>query len=571
MRTEPDYSSLFQTYSGAMEQLFNPPIETQPFIQPDVSMTDWQEAPPSLKLKSNEIKSYKQKEPFENTTFEEKPKSEIIGKLTPTQKKAQEIFDATFKATRNHKNSFAEVYKKVDDIVNEIKSERGNLTKKDEQKIRNEAWDFVVGEMGIRTEPLGKMKAPKEEYSPWKWDKEKTKNSIYNDEYLGYLAKKTDDYIKNFDNYLDRFLTMKGFKKPVGEKMEIKRTDKIEEVTPEPYTFYEFIKTNLDRTGDPLISSRSQWDNSKGFTYITTPAKSGKRTDEFNLKNDNEKKYKDVKGVSDFLLDAAVLEGWTYMHRHNFNLLKSAIDKDEYIPVFKTIRDWTGNEAMTLAQQEEMIQGRADGTLTKPLDEQNRVNMKLKRPSEMSKEELKALGVFKKYNSKVKNIRGNEKRQNIANEYANKIDKSDIKIVTPLRQHRFDDINFKSGEPVKGFKNAKTLMTFDGDQTLLPYTNPNKEVYGRFDGLSVSFIFNDEYGNSIVREYTGPINGVKVEGESIKKDYNLKDGELVVGYHDVGSFSAKPQAIDGTLSINQWDGFNDDFGTGAALITPDDE
>ena len=40
------------------------------------------------------------------------------------------------------------------------------------------------------------------------------------------------------------------------------------------------------------------------------------------------------------------------------------------------------------------------------------------------------------------------------------------------------------------------------------------------------------------------------------KKYKLKPEELIFGYHDVGSFSARPQASNGKLDFNQWSGFN---------------
>ena len=82
------------------------------------------------------------------------------------------------------------------------------------------------------------------------------------------------------------------------------------------------------------------------------------------------------------------------------------------------------------------------------------------------------------------------------------------------------------------------------------------------------FIFKDKYGNTIVRDYAGSLNGIENEGLQLMKDYNLKGNDLTIGYHDVGSFSAKPKSVNGKLSSKQWEGFNDAGVTGGALIIP---
>ena len=54
----------------------------------------------------------------------------------------------------------------------------------------------------------------------------------------------------------------------------------------------------------------------------------------------------------------------------------------------------------------------------------------------------------------------------------------------------------------------------------------------------------------------GSINMIKETANEIMKKYKLKPEELIFGYHDVGSFSARPQANNGKLDFNQWSGFN---------------
>jgi len=139
---------------------------------------------------------------------------------------------------------------------------------------------------------------------------------------------------------------------------------------------------------------------------------------------------------------------------------------------------------------------------------------------------------------------------------------------TPLRQLKFSDINFKSNQTPRGFKKTvQEVTTKDGDGTYLLFKN--KDAISRFSGGSVVFIFEDEYGNAIVRDFAGSINAIQSEGNSITKQYNLEPGELTIGYHDVGSFSAKPKANkNNVLKASQWSDYNDNGFTGGALLIP---
>ena len=141
-------------------------------------------------------------------------------------------------------------------------------------------------------------------------------------------------------------------------------------------------------------------------------------------------------------------------------------------------------------------------------------------------------------------------------------------VSAPLRQLKFSDINFNSSQTPKGFRSTvNEVTTKDGDGTYLLFKSRNG--YSRFSGGSVVFIFEDKYGNSIVRDFAGSLNTIKKEGDSIQKQYKLKPGELTIGYHDVGSFSAKPKADDNNvLRADQWKGYNNNGYTGGALLIP---
>lgn len=146
------------------------------------------------------------------------------------------------------------------------------------------------------------------------------------------------------------------------------------------------------------------------------------------------------------------------------------------------------------------------------------------------------------------------------------IDKEDI-VVSPLRQFKFSDIAFDKTQTPKGFqKGIKEVKTKQGEGTYIIFKD--RSGYSRFSGGSVVFIFKDKYDNTIVRDFAGSINQIENEGIMIQSNYNLEPGELTIGYHDVGSFSAKPKAKAGEISSKQWQGFNPGGMTGGALLIP---
>lgn len=367
------------------------------------------------------------------------------------------------------------------------------------------------------------------------WDN-KTKdledaNTLFDKETLYSIQ----DYKKNWPAYAKRYLTKKGYLKPDAVETDYEDTKQKIEEKPRVDTFFEKLENSQDKhykntTGAKLMKFRHQWDGDEGFTYYVTKPKS--------LDRNPSETYENVEGVGHFALDANPLKGSTNVHRNNFTYVRNNILNDEYIPIYKQSL------------------------------EKNKINMSYKKPSEMTPEEVKALDIFKKYDEKFKKATSNRMKDQVAKEYAEEIDDSDVKIVEPLRQLAFDDIDFSSGKKAPTFKNAKYIQTKDGKETKLLYTNPSKKAYGRFDGAGVSFIFKDKYGNTIVRDFAGSIVDIQEEGKNIKKQYNLKDGDLIVGYHDVGSFSAKPAAQDGKLRISDFDTYNDSPGTGTALIIP---
>jgi hypothetical protein len=74
------------------------------------------------------------------------------------------------------------------------------------------------------------------------------------------------------------------------------------------------------------LSYRNQWDNKKGFEYITTRD---------NYDRPNDETYDNVIGVGHYLLDAYIYGDKSYSHKNNQGFLKKAKEKNEWIPAFK--------------------------------------------------------------------------------------------------------------------------------------------------------------------------------------------------------------------------------------------
>lgn len=145
------------------------------------------------------------------------------------------------------------------------------------------------------------------------------------------------------------------------------------------------------------------------------------------------------------------------------------------------------------------------------------------------------------------------------------------RVVAPLRQWDFSDVNFAStGKPNgSGFgNNIKAVKTHSGETTHLMIKNGDRNAMGRMSGGSFVFIFQDKHDNTIVRDFAGSINQIENEGINITEEYGLQPGELIIGVHDAASFNAKPKAKDGVINTDQWAGFHNAGYTGGALLIP---
>ena len=166
----------------------------------------------------------------------------------------------------------------------------------------------------------------------------------------------------------------------------------------------------------------------------------------------------------------------------------------------------------------------------------------------------------------------NEKGVTLKYKKASEITPKDI-VLTKLINHNFTKINFNSEASAAPFgfsNNFKTLTNEDGQA--LPsflFSVGGKNKYGRFSGGSVVFIFQDNFGNTIVRDFTGSLEMIEKEGNAIVQQYKIKPENLTVGVFDAASYVGKPKAKQGEIKTTQYSGYNAvQKNSGGALIIP---
>lgn len=263
----------------------------------------------------------------------------------------------------------------------------------------------------------------------------------------------------------------------------------------------------------------NQFPADSGFVYIAAP-NNGTRNSKGQFKAKGE-------GVAQFLLDASVSDSQAYnennmsqdeghyMHKNAAKALEVDKKRDGFVPVYEKLGG-------------------------------NKVRVKYKKFSELS---------------------------------------ADDKIMSPLRQVKFSDLDWKGSVSAKGkgnFGAGIMALPYSGDKTY-PYPGKEgtkvsdfvfknvkggKDKLGLFEGVGAVFIFEDASGNRFVREYNGSINQIAKTAENIMENYGVKPEELTIGYHDVGSYSSRPAAQNGTVDSQMYDGYNKSPEAGGALYYP---
>ena len=213
-----------------------------------------------------------------------------------------------------------------------------------------------------------------------------------------------------------------------------------------------------------------------------------------------------------------------YMHKFNDKILKIAEERNDYVPIFEKLGD-------------------------------NKVKVKYKRFNDLKPGE---------------------------------------RIMSPLRQFKFSEIawgkDVASSDFAKGMKALplKKGVKYPypgkegGNQTDIVfgsnYKNPRTgkvskgaDRYGIYEGIGAVFIFTDNKGVTFVKEFNGSANQIAAKGKEIIKEFGVNPDELTVGYHDVGSFSARPLAENGKVGTFLYTGknfYNFDPHSGGALYYP---
>jgi uncharacterized membrane protein (UPF0127 family) len=137
------------------------------------------------------------------------------------------------------------------------------------------------------------------------------------------------------------------------------------------------------------------------------------------------------------------------------------------------------------------------------------------------------------------------------------------------RQHRFSDIDWDRKGKSTGYQalggrtyyiplkaNAQNISS-EGkfDHTSIPVGDPTE--FSRFSGGSIILLFKDpKTGREIGVDVSGSKDALRDTGRKLIKQYGLREEDVTVAYHDMGSYSAKPAAKDGKLDYNQWYDYN---------------
>ena len=151
------------------------------------------------------------------------------------------------------------------------------------------------------------------ETTPGKWLGKKVYDS-------GLLPKEKEDQLK-------RKLEKLGEIPIKEESVKIDPNKKIKEINVKKNAPVTEFTEEIGSSGDgKYLSYRNQWDNKKGFEYITTRDNSDRPDDE---------SYDNVIGVGHYLLDAYVYGDKSYSHKNNQSFLRKAKENNDWIPAFK--------------------------------------------------------------------------------------------------------------------------------------------------------------------------------------------------------------------------------------------
>jgi hypothetical protein len=365
------------------------------------------------------------------------------------------------------------------------------------------------------------------------WKPEGIRIRKFGETEFGMAAKELTSELEKMYGWAQRYAVKKGIKDPMDLDTEITETIDFEENTsltdeldlksdtsyvPKPEGLKIFGKTSHKH-----LKYQNEFDLDKGQRYLPIA----------NVGNSNNKtKYENVEGIAHFLLDTDLTTG--FQHPYAINNVKQQLSDPKpvmspgstveiaYVPVYTNNSD--GTVTLTYKPQPEAAQK----VSSKPVAGPGNITV---RPQQED------------YAHNVKSI---------------------------LRQYRFTDLDWEGKGTPGGVNNSfansvSGLNTKDGTPTnlIFPKSSNGKKAYGKFGGASVVFILPNK---NIAVDFAGSIEDIKAKAEELSKKYNIELNDLIVGFHDIGSFSAKPAANDkGELYFNQWADFNNEPYTGGGL------
>jgi hypothetical protein len=272
---------------------------------------------------------------------------------------------------------------------------------------------------------------------------------------------------------------------------------------------------------DSLVSFRNVFDNDSGAEYVI-----GHKINEV-TKAGAKKRFNNVRGVAHFLRDSDILPGQKI-----------------------TPKKWTTTKG---DQYETTSPGK---TVSAPdLQYMDRYRML-----------YKPIAGTDKYKTKYIKTESQENLEKLKKEGW----ETDF---TVSAQHKFSDIDWNKEGKKTGYKGAfdetRWVPLKNGEFTHIPYKD--KGSFSRFSGGSVTYLFKHPVtGKSIGADFSGSVNDMRDYGNKLIEKYKIKPEELELVYHDMGSYSAKPKAKNGTLDYDQWEGYNsyNKGFSGAPLMIP---
>jgi len=324
-------------------------------------------------------------------------------------------------------------------------------------------------------------------------------------------------------NYLDmtkRFLVKKGImdpeeqaqssatvKTPVVKTPIVKKEEKVKEEVP---TFYKKLSETNSKRGGTVVSYINQFDRKKGFDYVATT-----------FANEKDSTYNNVSHVAHFIYDMDFTTG----------KVNSSDDSEtgNFKRRVKTVEDLKSHKAHNPGStvNDPYV------TLYQPVNDGKTTVQYLKK-SEIKSKDIKNLG--------------------------------DV-----LRQYRYSDLDWDGPKGrAAGFASSiAAVKTKTGESTFFiqPKKAGNKasKDYDQFGGGSVIYFIE---GTDIAIDFAGSNYQIKAQAEDLIKNYKISPDKLIISYHDLGSYSAKPGGKDGKLSNAQYKNFNRSKGVGAALTIP---